>query len=718
MARLSPFEPVNRRLAVYGYLAPLVAGRRVLEVGCSAGIGVARLRALGATKVVGADDDAAAVARARATERAEGLQGVQWIASLDRRSLEAAGPFDVVIVPDAPALLAGKHGLAPGVLQALLAPRGRLVLVAANGDRAEGAGLGYYALSEALEPHFPRVRMFGLTPFAAYGIAEFEEAAPGLRVDAGLIDDAGEQPSHYVAIGGPDEAVALGYALVQVPFGEGAEAPTVAVAPAPTAAPAALPAEISDLRRRLAEAEGRVDGALRVSRAQTEEIEELRARLRRGAEARAELDQEMGRLRRALAEADESVVSLTRKTTEEMTTLAQRLTAGLRQASAAGEASGDSAPVGRLREDLRRKEAELAARESALSDRDERVAALEAEKQDLLWRLEAAVEDVRRAETRVAERPPVAQARPFLPAANGAGDEELRGLLAQRDQALQHYRQAGGAHVEEVSRLREALAEQSTLVAELEESLAAGSKRFTTAEQELERLRRHAAEVEQADRARRSRLAEVEGTLLRLQRQSPAPPPAPPSPADVAARAEAQRKIGELTALVATLEGRLRDAEKSRSEAERVWGDAVERMVGQPPVAVEPARVDGPKLEAALTEVSRLRDALERSEEQLWETKGQLLLDRERMLVLENQIATMVPAPAPEQQPPVAPVATVTEAAHQAIVGAVLNELGELEAGLRREVARLDAVERTLEDWRADLSVTEAESGVPFSRAE
>src|SRR6185295_17665810 len=108
----------------------------------------------------------------------------------------------------------------------------------------------------------------------------------------------------------------------------------------------------------------------------------------------------------------------TRKTTEEMTTLAQRLTAGLRQASGVAEPAGEGA-TGRLREELRRKDAELAARESALSDRDERVAALEAEKQDLVWRLEAAQEEARRAPVRTAAAPTVA------PGARGA-DEELR----------------------------------------------------------------------------------------------------------------------------------------------------------------------------------------------------------------------------------------------------------------------------------------------------
>src|SRR6185436_6535206 len=61
-----------------------------------------------------------------------------------------------------------------------------------------------------------------------------------------------------------------------------------------------------------------------------DEIEELRGRLRRAAEDRAALDAEVTTLRRALAEADESVVNLTRKTTAEMSAMAERLATGLR----------------------------------------------------------------------------------------------------------------------------------------------------------------------------------------------------------------------------------------------------------------------------------------------------------------------------------------------------------------------------------------------------
>jgi SAM-dependent methyltransferase len=744
MASGSPFDLWSRRLAAYSYLAPLVSGRRILEIGSGTGTGASRLLALGATSVVGADQTVAAIEQARGEHRAAGLT---FVSGLDLRSLEAAGPYDIIVVPEAAPVMAEGSALGPSVLKRLLPPRGRLVLLAESGDRPGTAGgVGYFELAEGLEPLFARVRMFGVTPFAAFGLAEFAEApTAGLRVDGSLVDPESDQPTHYLVLGGPDEPLDLGYALVQVAL----PAEMIAAEPAPLAreesSGLAVPnaeaetaaRELRELRRRLADAEGKAEGVLRVSRAQAEEIEELRGRLRRDAEARAELDRETARLRRGLAEADESVLNLTRKTTEEMAALAQRLTAGLRaaeQAPGRQAAQGDqSAQVTRLRETLRHRESELASRESALSDRDERIAALEAERQDLIWRLQATEERARTADERIRELEAEADAArrsraapPPTAAVNAAAErasDDRAVRLEEQGRALEHYRRAAVAHLGEVTRLREELAEQSTLVAELEEAFNEARARSQKYEQELDRVRLHAAEIEQADRARRSRLAEVEGTLLRLERQTALHP----ASTDGIAREEAQRRVTELSARVAQLEDRLREvehlrteAERLRDEAERRWSDAVERMVGLEREKEEAARAgsgegaaghERPRLDSALKEVARLREALERSEEQLWESKGQLLLDRERMAVLENQLAALTPAP---PGPPSG--GTVTRAAHQAIFETVVHDLAELESGLRVEIARLDSLERSLEAWRADLAVTDAEGDLPLSR--
>jgi septal ring factor EnvC (AmiA/AmiB activator) len=677
------------RLAVYSYLRPLIEGRRVLELGTATGEGAAHLLALGARTVFATDDDGAALDSAR---KKLGRPGLTFV---PRTAVREGGPFEVVVVPDATALLRGTDRLSLVALREILGPTGRLACLVPSGDADGNAGgLAYYDVVDALSPHFPRVRMFGRTPFAAFGIAEFDDVTGGLHVDAGLVAESGEQPTHYLALAGPEEDVPLGYALVQVPM-EAFGGPASSAAPAPAAADAS----VGELRRKLAEAQGEVEGVLRVSRAQTEEIEELRARLRRSAESRAELDEEVNRLRRALADNNESVMSLTRRTTEEMTALAQRLTAGLR-----GGPREETPQTAALVEKLREREAALAARESALSDRDDRVAALEAERQDLAWRLDAAEEELRLA------------GGPGAPAPSPREDD-LLATLRTREQALEEYRRAATAHLDEVARLRDALGEQSAAVVELEESLAQAEKKLQAAEQDNERLRRLAAETEDADRQRRSRLAELEGTLLRLQRQaangSSAPAPmAPPKPSDEVPRLTA--KLRGLEEELERLRHELADTERSRDEAEVRWDEAAGRIVGLERVAAEKeelahteevlrarineleATADGGRLGTALAEVDRLRGALERSEEQLWEARGRLLANRERLEVFERMSAS-----------------NEARGGTARVPLEVLDELGALESGLRAEAARLAAVERTLSEWRTALTSGTASAGAP-----
>jgi hypothetical protein len=523
----------DRRQSLYAFLEPLWHGKRVLEVGRPGSAEL--LRSLGASEVV--------------TAEGESLSGES---------------FDVIVVPDGAAGIRRPGAVA--ALRRLLRAGGRLVVAAPNADRpGVTGGVGYYDLQGALAAHLPHVQMLGMTPFAGIGIVEFSGAVEAVRIDSRLVRDP-EPPVAYVAVAGPDAVTGLGYALVQLP-----------------------PRAGGPVGR---ERERDREEVTRVSEVRADEIEELRARLRRASEDRALLDAENARLRRALAEADESVMNLTRRTTEEMAAVAERLAVGLRaptdletrKASAALAEARDEADRLRVRlaesearaaaaeqrleevatrardrqaalddalerqrlaeSDLTRTRREVARLEAearsglaqgkaleektrAIADRDERILRLEGDKQDLVWRLAELEDKLRqsiaravqagasRKETRAPAEPPApAAATHATVSAPPPPPPETRG-----NASLEQFHRAAAAQVAELTDLKASLAEQTALVSELEDALAAAEARAATAGGETAVLRQTAKTLEEADRSRRARLAELEGKLLRLEHE-------------------------------------------------------------------------------------------------------------------------------------------------------------------------------------------------------
>ncbi|HEV3032149.1 MAG TPA: methyltransferase domain-containing protein [Polyangia bacterium] len=730
MTEIGAQEVFNRRRPVYSYLEPLLVGRRVLELGTGEGTGAAQLRALGAAEVVGVDTDAGLVEQARARHGAAHLAFRAASSLLDG---VAGAPFDVVIVPESEAVLRRPEAIP--ALARLLAPGGRLVLVASSADRGvgpAGGGVGYYELSDALLPHFAALQMFGVTPFAAFGVVEFEANGEGLRVDSRLVEGGVEPPGAYVAVAGSERVGDLGYALVQVPFAP-IEAKLAAAEGDDRGGSARLAAaerrldeaerrgrarvdeaeaRAAELRRKLEDVTVQSDSATRIARAQGEEMEELRGRLRRAAEDRAALDAELAKLRRALADADESVMSLTRRTAEEMSAVAARLAAGLHaaapaaaaervdaqrarievteaeaRASAAEQRLEEVAAVGRERqaalddvlERLRqaeevtareRREVErlrgqvqeaggqartLDERESTLARRDERIANLEGEKQELVWRLSELEEKLRQTIGRavISDNTGRSQA------------DELDAARTARARAVEQFHKAAGAHVDEVTEVRASVAEQAALVAELEDAVRAAEAAASAATAEAATLRKSAKGLEEADRTRRTRLAELEGKLLRLEHEKKQAAATSPSPAGAGVQIE-----------VAALDRRVADLSRERDELARARDQAA---LERDQAALERDDVRG--------DLARLTGAAAQSADALAKAADELGASRARASTLEAEVARLRAAGAPKPS---------GGNGHDAAAAATSRELAAVEAGLRDELASLARIERAL----------------------
>ncbi len=643
MPDLSPLESRDRRRSLYAFLEPVWLGRRVLEIGPSIDGTAELLKSLGAAKVVVSDGD---------------------LASLTER-------FDVVVVPEGEALVRRPGAVA--ACRKLVAAGGRLIVAAGNAERPGAiGGVGYYDLHGAVAPLLPLIQMLGMTPFSGIGVVEFDGTIEALRIDSRLVKEP-EAPVAYVAIAGTEPVAGLGYALVQLPSaGQAAEAGEVAAL-----------------------------AAARVSHLQAEEIEEMRARVRRAAEDRAALDAENAKLRRALAEANESIMTLTRRTTEEMAAVTERLTAGLRapleaeaRASAAALAEARE-ETDRLRVKLAESEARAAAAEQrleeigglarerqaavedalerqrlaeselararremarlengarsvvvddgaleersrAVAQRDERILRLEGEKQDLTWRLAELEDKLRQAIARAVQggagRAEAGQGQVQAGASAAVAatvSHQSDDLAAARGRALEEFHRASTAHVDELTELKASVSEQTALVAELEDTLAAAEARAASASAETTTLRKTAKDLEEADRTRRARLAELEGKLLRLEHERKAAAGRDGAEVDRLHALEAERdrlrvRVGELEALATAGAGKNGQNGKNNNGHDRHDAgaaaiardlDAVEANLRAEVGRVGASTADASRLENTLDNyrrrASRLRDDLE-----------------------------------------------------------------------------------------------------------
>jgi chromosome segregation ATPase len=174
------------------------------------------------------------------------------------------------------------------------------------------------------------------------------------------------------------------------------------------------------------------------------------------------------------------------------------------------------------------------------------------------------------------------------------------------------------AHVDEITRLKATIAEQAALVAELEDAVESNESRATSAGSEAATLRETAKGLAEADRTRRSRLAELEGKLLRLEHERKVAA----EDADSAGNAERERRLRELEAERDRLRARLGQLEASLGNPSPAVAEAPAATNGHDREAAKPreARQAGDSADVGLLEnrlgnyrerAARLREDLE-----------------------------------------------------------------------------------------------------------
>jgi SAM-dependent methyltransferase len=277
------------RLIHYQYVADLLRGHRVLEVGCGDGQGAAFV-ATEASHVVAVDTSPVELAESR---RKFDLPNLEFVpGEPDRLQLES-GSFDVVLVPELQRWIA--RGSFMPELRRVLAPGGVALLAVASADREGGRGMAYQDLLEYLHQSFANVRVLGEIPFHGTTVAEFEpEGEPEPEIDSSLVE-TDELPTHYLALCSDRPVPSLGYTILQVPA-DGTPA-----------------AELKELHGKFDElVEERAEAELK--------LEELRRQLadaeRRLLEAGVEARHELTNVRRELREKQDRAESLSRELAE------------------------------------------------------------------------------------------------------------------------------------------------------------------------------------------------------------------------------------------------------------------------------------------------------------------------------------------------------------------------------------------------------------------
>jgi SAM-dependent methyltransferase len=702
--------PTLRRLPAYIYLADLYRGKRVLEVGCQDGTSAAYLARGGAGQVMAVDRTAAIVELARSRHRLPNLS----FAVAEYGALEIDDhSVDAVVVPSGVELVRWVGFLEE--VRRVLAKTGTLVLSAGSADRPDAkTGVSYHDLVARLEPLFGAVRMVGVTPFVGVALVEFsdEEDIPELELDTSLtsLGSGRDAVTEYVAVAGPTSGAARSYMIVELPTSEGITA-VGDMRGVPAGDARALEERLreaealaADALARLRDVEAAAGTAPPLRGGRVEE-HELRRRLARAVEERTASETELQALRARLAQAEEEIGRVAAQAALELgeaRRTAQMAVAERVARPTPAEGVGDAAALARTHIEL---DAQV-----------RRGAAVEAERQQLEWRV-----------------------------------SELTGQLAAKEQESARRRfemapldvllKAADAHQKEMATREAELAERDGFIYELEEEIA----QVTAAERRAAGEAREAGERMQALEAEvrelRVRLVRAEGELLR-ERLAPgaqpgaqpgaaapesdaAPPPPTAGPQAItqsgpaleaaaleARLAETQALLVDKTAAADKATARWKEAEAKTDDLWRKIGDLQKELTAAREQAVENARAQRQAAQIALTravdEASRklvsVQDQLVRTEKERADLEEQRNGLRARVAELGAELETARRASSETEASRRLDEERAQRAQLEASLGARAAELERVRGELQRSSVEAAGVRSELEAAAGELA--------------
>ncbi|NUP11159.1 MAG: hypothetical protein HOW73_34370 [Polyangiaceae bacterium] len=550
--------------ALGAYAESLFRGRRVAVLGDATAPLSEQLLARGARLVHVYDPDAGRIALAAAQRASDqGARGLrptlaQYSDDLGVRD----GAFDVILVPDLSSFddpvevvrrarrLVSASGV---VVVASPNPEARRFLLPPSG--AAHRALGYYELFDAMSLQFPEVRMLGQAPFVGYSIVDFAESEPEVSVDTSLLEEP-EAPEWYIVVASDRRIELDPYALVELPVADiarlGVGTPSITPAAEPVTQPRIVTGP-SESEVALTEARTRISVLLTENETLREQVKD-RTRADRAAEQAsfraAELEREMEALQRRSSELTREIdAAHARGQALEGTT--RRLEAELdaerraRETFAAGAAHAKTIEVSLG--DARRRIAELEAQLASLEPptlrskelQQQRLLALEAQRDEVAGREQRAVARVRELEARVREleargrdleargreldtqlagmTPPaqVTQLRKERDEARARAEASDMQLRKERDEALARAEVSEGQAASLFATLeseREKATEDRTRVAPLEHEIHALEDTLRDRGREVTRLQRELRETEQVGRELLFELEQARGS--------------------------------------------------------------------------------------------------------------------------------------------------------------------------------------------------------------